>query len=532
MATRSTGMCPTETPELPASVGAPTRSGVLPRLDFVLPDFTRVAWVSDQAESTWAPRLARVSAAFAEIEWRAILAGVRSCAATLLSPEELVARTPTWSTHGLAALPLEICGTSDQPYSATGVPPEAGQPVAFRVVVGTPADVATFKAAWDAADQDAIGTLLGYPPCCREFFRRVWVDDAMLDTTWPMATATPAAVTTAPVGPATATVLDVSGPPQANILWRWMGVRPVPHLPCSLACPATVALADRFVAVGRATGYGPEMNWLLEILRWPVQWSALHGIAEIKTPVLKVSTRTDATPAEYVVRRAGESYPDEGATGLSFPYRQPVTLRIASSKGFRRGLEHATTQARPPWYARDNGFASIQAMRDAHQPILDAAATVLGDEPGAVLDLGCGNGALLAELQARRPTIQPFGVDFDATRIEHARTLHPHFADHFIVTDLFDDRVWDDTPRFALALLMPGRLLEIQGRRADALRDRLTRSCDQLLVYAYGDWLTHHGGLAPLAEAAGLHLVSALGPSVGLAEGLQPRTRTEPRDEP
>jgi len=247
--------------------------------------------------------------------------------------------------------------------------------------------------------------------------------------------------------------------------------------------------------------------------------------------VLKVSTRTDATPTEYVVRRAGEGYPDEGATGLAFPYRQPVTLRIASSKGFRRGIEHAATQARPPWYASDNGFASIEAMRDAHHPILDAAATALGDEPVAVLDLGCGNGALLAELQARRPPIQPFGVDLDPTRIEHARTLHPHSPGHFVVADLFEDRVWADTPRFALALLMPGRLLEVDAHRAAALRDRLTRSCDQLLVYAYGDWLTRHGGLAPLAEAAGLQLVSALSPSVGLAQALQRANRTEPRDE-
>jgi hypothetical protein len=81
------------------------------------------------------------------------------------------------------------------------------------------------------------------------------------------------------------------------------------------------------------------MDWMLEILDWSVQWSALHGIAEIKTPVLKVSARTDATPAEYVVRRPGGLRPREAASGLGFPYRRVRSRRLSESSGFKRGLE-------------------------------------------------------------------------------------------------------------------------------------------------------------------------------------------------
>lgn len=108
-------------------------------------------------------------------------------------------------------------------------------------------------------------------------------------------------------------------PSSANILWRWMGVRAVPHLPCSFSCPGTVALAARLLQVGCDAGYEEEMDWIEQILRWPVGWSALHGIAEIKTPVVKVSTRTDATAHKYVVRYRGDRYQGEGATGLAFP---------------------------------------------------------------------------------------------------------------------------------------------------------------------------------------------------------------------
>ena len=311
----------------------PERAVDLDRLDFVLPDFTRLAWVSDRAQATWQPRLARITTAWFEIEWRAVLAGVRRCALTMCTPEEFLDRGAVWAGEGLNALPVEMAGQSTQPYSATPAALRPGEPFVFRFVVGAPADVAMFKKAWDAADQELIGDLLGYPPCCREFFRRTWVDDALVDTTWPMAVATTASTRDG-------TTIEVEGPPQSNILWRWMGARAVPHLPCRFDCPATVELADELIGVGRACGFGEEMDWLLEILSWPAEWSALHGIAEVKTPVVKVSTRTDATARTYTVRRRSDRLPDEALPGLGFPFQVPVKLKLTTTRGFRKGLEH------------------------------------------------------------------------------------------------------------------------------------------------------------------------------------------------
>jgi 2-polyprenyl-3-methyl-5-hydroxy-6-metoxy-1,4-benzoquinol methylase len=482
--------------------GAAHRPARMERLDFTLPDFTRLAWVNDGAERVWRPRLERIATAWAETEWRAVLAGVRSCSVTMASPEEFLAMGASWAEEGLNALPIEMMGISGQPYSATGVPVEAGQPFVFRFVVGRPTDVAAFKAAWDAGDQEAIGDHLGYPPCCREFFRRVWVDDAMVDTTWPMAAATAGAA------PGTTTI-EATGPPEANILWRWMGVRAVPHLPCRLDCAATVDLGARLVEVGRQAGFAEEMDWLTEILSWSVEWSALHGIAQVKTPVLKVSTRTDATTRRYVVRRRGSAHPAEGVRGLAFPFEVPVRLRLTESRGFRRGLENAVRlHPRPQWYATDNGFSSVGAMHDAHRPVVEAGVAALGQGGGNVIDLGCGNGALLERLAAAAPGVVPFGVDVDPQRIEHARQLHAGDADNFVSGDMFDsDQLWVEGRRFALAILMPGRLLETDEARAAALRERLRRSCDRVLVYAYGDWLTRPGDLASLAGEVGLNVV-------------------------
>jgi hypothetical protein len=98
--------------------------------------------------------------------------------------------------------------------------------------------------------------------------------------------------------------------PKGNILGRWLGVRAVPHLPCRFDCGPTVEFAESLL--GRGQGCADEVDWLEEILSWSVEWSALHGIAGIKFPVLTVSTRTDATPWKYTVRLQGSKYRRRG----------------------------------------------------------------------------------------------------------------------------------------------------------------------------------------------------------------------------
>jgi hypothetical protein len=335
---------------------------MMDRLQFVLPEFTRLSWVSDRAREVWEPRLKRIRQAWLEIEWLAVVQGVRHCCVTMASPEEFVTRAGEWAKRGLNALPIEIQGVAAASYANKSVPVEPGKPIVFRLVLGTPADVATFQEAWEAGDQAAIGRLLGYPACCYEFFKRVWVDEGLTDTTWPMAlaTAVPSPLPSPPGGEGKGEgqrSIQVSGPPQANILWRWLGVRAVSHLPCRFDCWATVKLADKLLAVGREAGFASEVDWLMDILSWPVEWSALHGIAEVKTPVLKISTQTDATARKYVVGRLGDAYPAEGATGIRFPYRLPQSAPLTGSRGFRRGLENPIQ----PWQQPTDGRLEKEA---------------------------------------------------------------------------------------------------------------------------------------------------------------------------
>lgn len=471
------------------------------QLDFQLPEFVRMAWVSSVARERWLPRFQHIMAAWARIEWLSVLAGVRSCALTMVTSEEFVSRGAEWAGHGLNVLPVAMEGATNLSYRASSAPLEPGQPFLFRMVLGTPENVMRFKTAWDAGDHEAMGALLGYPACCTAFFHDVWVAQRLVDTTWPMAAATITAT-------ADAHCCKVQGPPEANILWRWMGLRAVPHLPCRFDCAPTVSLGEQLLAVGRDAGFTDEMDWLLEVLNWPVEWSALHGIAEIKTPVLKVSTRTDATAGKYMVQRLGSGHPPEGGQGLTFPYRVQQRSAVTSSRAYRAGLAHVDREAESPaWYATDNGFGSVAAMDAAHAPVAQLALATLAGCGGNVLDLGCGNGALLRKIHAGVLAITPFGVELEETRSAHARELWPEYADHFIGGNLFAaEALWPADRRYALAILMPGRLLEASPAEATRLREHIQQQCDHLLVYAYDDWLERYGGLAELSATAGLRV--------------------------
>jgi len=476
----------------------------LERLNFLHPDFTRWSWVSDLARNAWESRLRRITNAWLEIEWRAVPAGVRVAGLTFATPENLVIKTDTWIKYGLISIPLETQGITESIYSSTTRKHNKGDPFVYRVIVTKPESVSEFKKAWDENDSQTIGKLLGYPTCCQRFFREVWIDQRMVDTTWSMAA-------TMDSFQGDEVTLEVDGPLEANILWRWMGLRAVPHLPCSFTCQPTVEFGKKMIQVGNDSGFDQEMDWMMEILSWPVEWSALHGIAEIKTPILKVSTRTDPTPWKYVVKRKGTAYPNEGARGLKFPYQTPEKRLLTQSPGYQRGFDNLSesSKSHPDWYASDNGFDSVIAMDQAHQPVVELALEMLGESGGNVLDLGCGNGALLKKIVEKNPKITPFGVEIDPERYQHIASVLPEFSKNFELADIFNsDTIFRCDRQFNLVILMPGRLLEADSKQTALLKQQLRKQTDHLLVYAYGDWLNKYRDLWGLANEVGLNLLS------------------------
>jgi Methyltransferase domain len=457
------------------------------RLPFVLPDFTRHSWVGEEAQVVWEPRIERIQHAWFDMEWNSVVAGIRTCGLVWLSPEMVPVVVPQWEACHLSATRLQQSEGGVLGSGGTGAPQSASGLIC--AVVGSIDAIAELHKAWEASDHETIGTLFGYPSCCRAFFRDVWVNHLCIDTTWAMA------INTTLPGADGSVRIELPGdvPPFANILWRWLGIRAVPHLPCRFNCPVTIAFGKRMLEVGEKVGYEEEVGWIREMLSWPIEWSGLHGIAEVKTPILKISTRTDATAIKEVVRWTGAKYPREGAVGLRFPYQAPSRPLLTRSRSFKRGLDHATQASaesmRPTWYYTDNGFSSEEAMRQLHQPIVDLARGALEGIDRNVLDLGCGNGLLLAKICDGRSGLTPYGVDSNRSALEHAHTVMPQFAANFVQGDLFDVELWGNVSHhYALTLLMFGRLLEVPKPQALRLLNRLRTTSERVLVYVYPDW--------------------------------------------
>jgi hypothetical protein len=97
-------------------------------------------------------------------------------------------------------------------------------------------------------------------------------------------------------------------------------VRMIPHLPCSFDCSQSKLMAEQFNSLGASVHLTEATTKLREVFRWPLEWSALHGIAEVRTPILKFSFPTDATATALMVRWQGDIYPEMGARGIGFPY--------------------------------------------------------------------------------------------------------------------------------------------------------------------------------------------------------------------
>lgn len=513
-------------------------AGVPDRLPFRLHDFTRLAWVSDPAREVWEPRVRRVAAMLPELELRTIEGGGRRAALRVVAEGELGSLRAELSRRQLAMLPLQGLRQSRN-YSAALAPCQTGQPDAYWYVIGLQHTVAQVAGLFIDNDNDAIGEMLGYPPCCVSFFQRTWVAAGMLDTTWP------AAAGSACVRFRSEREIDIPAVSACAPHLRWLGVRAVFHLPCSYDCEASDQLAQRHLDLARDLGFSEEAEWLRQMLGWPAEWSALHGIAEIRTPIVKVVTRTDATARKYVMRYHGRGLagmPEDAPAGLVFPFRSRSLPLVTASRGFSLGLANPIDaqvavggHEAERWYYEDNGFRTRFAMDRAHAPIVARITRLLSESPAPqegmrVIDFGCGNGALLRKLMALCPGLRAVGVDIDPDKVSHGRLLHGGAPAEFVSGDIFacDPSVVGDDAY--LAIFMVGRLLEVPADHARRLLGLLLKA-RHVLVYAYEDYVAQSGTLVSMAHRAGLTLTDETPGVVSLATISGAHTRRVPTTE-
>lgn len=433
------------------------------RLNYVLPDFTRIIWVSQEAKEIWASKISKISQSFLDIEKKSALLKKRIAYLHSMHGfhflDEQMNIERNYEDISLIAL-SKIKRTEF--YSNTQVSADiTDKNYDVRCVLIQNEYKKKFLDAWQNNDNKTIGKLLGYPSCCIDFFEKYWVEENYIDTTYPMS------------------LSGTVGPKECNILLRWLGIRAVSHLPCSFNCKETYNRAISNIDLGRSLGYNEEMSWLEEMLDWPVQWSALHGIAEIKTPILKISSRTDATSDLVTVNRSGYSYPNEGASGNSFPYINKAKKSITNTQSFSRSI-----MLEKSW--EDNGFSTIEGMIHSHNILLECIDKANIDLE-SVIDFGCGNAELLKRI-SQKYSCEIFGVELDKSRYDRIK-YNTTQNENFYNENMFEKESQYKKRTYDLAIVMPGRFEE-NTQEAHNFVSWLSSNVKHVLFYGYGDWIS------------------------------------------
>lgn len=466
-----------------------------------LPPSIRTAWVSDLAAEVWRPILQGLQATWRTLERSSVLAGIRPCSLEFVPQAELPARTAAAMADGQTLLPLGAYLWHGGTYMPALEAAKPGVPSIFRSVRAAPDVALQFKAAWDDSDDDEIGRLLGYPECCRSFFRTHWDGEKQTDPSLQQARRTSG------VEEEGGSYRVPEPAYQTNVLLRWLGIRAVPHLPCSYSCPDSVQLSDEILGHADEAGLSAQAQMLRDVLAWPMEWSALHGALEVRTPVMKLSATTDYTSQALAIQLEGSSWPAEGSSGLRFPYKRPATLRVSGSRSFKTApsfvLSHLRTTSDGTALHEDNGFSDLAAMRRRHELIASLVVGALGSSDGpAVLDLGCGNGALLASLRARVPGLRVCGVEYDGGRADRGREAFDLSEDELLVGNILSlEAPWEQVDHYDIVMLAVNRLLEAKESERDWLLANIRRKSSRLLLYTY-DGSEKPGALIQRAEEA------------------------------
>lgn len=294
-------------------------------LNFQMPPFARIQYVTQEIKEMWEPRVAKAMKAYYDLEILTVQAGIRACTTRHIPPQNLEAEMAKFARMGLYWLPITRVGAYSG-FAHTHPPVIEGRPWTFYGVVSNSLESAlAFVDASNNLNHDTLGKLLGYPDCCREFFDKVW-GAGYVDPIWQQAMN--AHGTTARVEssieddkPDSYKVIhltnDVSH--MAVSMLRYIGVRAVPHIPCSMDCEHTKEIARQWIGLGFEKDV-EGIDDLVKLLTLPTEWDCLKGVAVVSTPLFKISTNSVTCFPRHLVRKEGTWYPEEAPSGLKFPW--------------------------------------------------------------------------------------------------------------------------------------------------------------------------------------------------------------------
>jgi hypothetical protein len=292
-------------------------------LNFRMPPLSRITYASKPIKGKWEPKIRLAEDAYVELEKQTVIHGLRQCKTQLFNREEFIGGQQELAKEGLVFLPIKEVGKFNA-FTHFHTTPERGKPSYIYGAIATDLSAANKFAVASAGqtEHQVIGKLLGYPECCTKFFIDNWAS-GFIDPVWQQymnLTPEHTKIRTEHRIRARNTLA-----PETNSLLKYVGVRIMPHIPCSPSCEASLNIAKDWVKLGRDLKIN-GIDEMMELLSMPVEWDALNGIGYISTPIFKLEIGTVTCYPKYVVQREGTFYPKEAPAGLKFPWNEGIKL--------------------------------------------------------------------------------------------------------------------------------------------------------------------------------------------------------------
>jgi hypothetical protein len=292
------------------------------KLDFKLPPFKRITWVSEVLQIKWEPIIMNLSKAIDNVFISDKISDIIPIQIKSLPINDLFNFKKQIISIGLFAEQI-----NDLPLSIMlffGLKIETNK---IYVIIGNRQNVILFIKGLKEANSNFIVNDLHL-----ETFTHweKFSESGMVDNIWSLMNQTD-------------NTLDKFSSQTNNLLnplWKRLGISSIPYTPASLNCKHSLETGSIIQSYAKEILTDELYNSWYEILSWPVEWSALHGIAEIKTPIFKMIYNTDATGEKYTLQLESDTYPENGLNGLLFPYRKPKKLYFTDSKKNVLGMKH------------------------------------------------------------------------------------------------------------------------------------------------------------------------------------------------
>ena len=293
--------------------------------DFEINPFTTVNYVSTEAKTIWKPLIQECSELIQRLELISVAEGQRKCAWQTVAVNRIAQLTITCMALGLNVYPIHNIATWGDGFAHKVKPATENGPTSTYCIISKDiVDAQAFRSAHENGNHLLQGEFLGFPECCTEFFNKNWPE--YYDPIWQ------AAENTKNKKVIDSETIEIEEPNQiSNPILRCIGLRVGFHIPCSLGCAYTAAAGIERLSLCKTNKDKDAAETLLALLSMPMEWSVLHGIALVKTPIFYV--RANSLPAikKYTIKLMGKFIPKEAMPGKNFPFN--IKNKINKNKG-------------------------------------------------------------------------------------------------------------------------------------------------------------------------------------------------------